>query len=418
MSWLFSRELAEASSVDICLDGAPCALWSGTHTQPASWLPAKTTDACRLSRSGMMFAPLTDAHGEALLMWFLEDSRARTSVWQEGALELRENDLDCGVKWRELLVRFDPDLCGWKTHQCLLEEDLEPSLLTLPRWGMMRDGELWERTTPTRLTKGTGSGFWPTPRATDGSHGGRVTPRKGLEGGNLIEAVAMAMWPTPRANDALKTGMIDGHNPRNGLAGAVMYPTPTVQDAHNCGGAAQLARDTMPLNAVVTFFPTPVAGNGKRVRGLDGGTGSRRMLGNEAARELCGSKLNPTFVEWLMGWPIGWTALGDMPKGSGASTPWTGASPWERCSCCEEFWCQLHQAHTSECECLEVDEWAYDPYGVSWYLWWSNDQDIPKTVRGKFAHRVPRLQCLGNGQVPAAMALAWQILSGELGRET
>jgi hypothetical protein len=32
--------------------------------------------------------------------------------------------------------------------------------------------------------------LWPTPRTTDGSHGGRVTPRKSREGGNLIEAVA------------------------------------------------------------------------------------------------------------------------------------------------------------------------------------------------------------------------------------
>ncbi len=31
--------------------------------------------------------------------------------------------------------------------------------------------------------------MWPTPVSTDGTHGGRVTPRKSREGGNLIEAV-------------------------------------------------------------------------------------------------------------------------------------------------------------------------------------------------------------------------------------
>jgi hypothetical protein len=44
--------------------------------------------------------------------------------------------------------------------------------------------------------------MWPTPRATDGTHGGRVTPRKSREGGNLIEAVSAATWPTPTARDA------------------------------------------------------------------------------------------------------------------------------------------------------------------------------------------------------------------------
>lgn len=38
--------------------------------------------------------------------------------------------------------------------------------------------------------------MWPTPRSTDGSHGGRVTPKKGRNGGNLVEAVAKATFPT------------------------------------------------------------------------------------------------------------------------------------------------------------------------------------------------------------------------------
>jgi hypothetical protein len=52
-----------------------------------------------------------------------------------------------------------------------------------------------------------------------------------------------------------------------------MYPTPTVQDASNNGGPSQYGRNSLPLNAV------------------DGGS------------------LNPTWVEWLMGFPLGWTAL-------------------------------------------------------------------------------------------------------------
>lgn len=52
----------------------------------------------------------------------------------------------------------------------------------------------------------------------------------------------------------------------------MMYPTPTTQDSENNGGPSQMKPRTKPLNSVV------------------------------------GGRLNPEFVEWLMGWPIGWTA--------------------------------------------------------------------------------------------------------------
>jgi hypothetical protein len=51
------------------------------------------------------------------------------------------------------------------------------------------------------------------------------------------------------------------------------WQTPTVQDASNNGGQSQSQRNTPPLNSVA------------------------------------GGKLNPQWVEWLMGFPIGWTDL-------------------------------------------------------------------------------------------------------------
>jgi hypothetical protein len=103
--------------------------------------------------------------------------------------------------------------------------------------------------------------MWPTPTASLGTKGGRVTERKGKEGGTLIEAVsARAMWRTPNRVDA-KGGT------RNGAG--------QVQLCHQVGGA-----------------------------------------------------LNPTWVEWLMGFPSEWTALdaSEMPssrrsrKSSGAQS--------------------------------------------------------------------------------------------------
>ena len=42
--------------------------------------------------------------------------------------------------------------------------------------------------------------------------------------------------------------------------------------------------------------------------------------------------------------------------------------------------------------------------------WWESEPELDRVAHG-VAHRVDRLRCIGNGQVPQAMALAWRILS-------
>ena len=254
MSWLYSRALVEASSEDISLDGAQSALWNGTHTQLPSWCSDKTIAACRLSRSGTTFKPLTDADGEAVLMSYLEASLARTSAPPEKKQESTERDPVCGNTWRELLVKCDPASRSWRTHHCLWEEDLPESSVTLPRWGMMRGGELWERITLPPLTSGTESGSWPTPRAQDSKHG------------------AATEWELNTDHAGTK--------------------------------------DSLRVQVVKRLWPTPTAGNHKSGGRMDewGGSGARASIAHLPKEERCG-KLNPSWVEWLMGWPIGWTDL-------------------------------------------------------------------------------------------------------------
>ena len=44
--------------------------------------------------------------------------------------------------------------------------------------------------------------------------------------------------------------------------------------------------------------------------------------------------------------------------------------------------------------------------------WWLTEPDVGRVAHG-VANRVDRLRCIGNGQVPAVAALAWQILTTE-----
>jgi hypothetical protein len=91
--------------------------------------------------------------------------------------------------------------------------------------------------------------MWPTPTSTLGTNGGLVTPTKAREGGTLIEALSARMFPTPAARD---------------------YRSPNAKSYAERGG-------------------------GKK---------------GEQLPNFVGGSLNPTWVEWLMGWPLGWTDLG------------------------------------------------------------------------------------------------------------
>ena len=44
--------------------------------------------------------------------------------------------------------------------------------------------------------------------------------------------------------------------------------------------------------------------------------------------------------------------------------------------------------------------------------WFDSEPDVGRVAHG-VAHRVDRLRCIGNGQVPAVAALAWRLLGGE-----
>jgi len=171
MSWLFSQALAEEYSVDTSLAGIQFAQLNVMPTPHRFWRSDKTMEFSSLSRFGLTCAVLTESHGGELLTSFLADFRARTYPPQEAEQELKDHDLDYGDRWQESSMRFDLNTFSWKTHLCLWEEDLPWSLVTLPRWGLMRNGVVFQHLSAERPITETASGLLPTPRASMGSHG-------------------------------------------------------------------------------------------------------------------------------------------------------------------------------------------------------------------------------------------------------
>lgn len=161
------QEQEEVSSEAICWDGERFALSSGPTILGGYCLPDSETECSRDSRSGMTSRPSTETHGEAGSMSSPVDSPVRISAQPGKAPESTGQGLECGSTWLGSLARFDPDTSSWKTPQCSLLEGLDVFLGTWPRWGTMRNGVCWERTTLEALTNGSGSGSWPTPTKSD-----------------------------------------------------------------------------------------------------------------------------------------------------------------------------------------------------------------------------------------------------------
>lgn len=261
MSFIYSRALVEASSAASSLD-IPASVQSSENPTPKPCLwHDKTTERFPLSRFGMTCAPLTESLGEDLLTSWLAGFHARTSPLPEPAKESTEPGQDFGVKWRGSFAKYDQKRSTWKTHQCSLLEDWEEFLETWPRWGSMRNGESYLR------------------------------PMSELP---IFESV---------------------------FGSSLIYPTPCTVDTgsyfNQSYGPNAAKRPTLGAMAKHNLWPTPCASKGSSPAALVRKTGKSRAADriDHAVMASDGGQLNPQWVEWLMGWPIGHTGLEPLETG-------------------------------------------------------------------------------------------------------
>jgi hypothetical protein len=93
-----------------------------------------------------------------------------------------------------------------------------------------------------------------------------------------------------------------------------LWPTPTAHNAKETNAPSESLRNAPTLASLAAKWPTPASNNATGgATGLAGGAGNRKklyaMLGEEEGKKMGCQTLNPNWVEWLMGWPIGWTDL-------------------------------------------------------------------------------------------------------------
>jgi hypothetical protein len=129
----------------------------------------------------------------------------------------------------------------------------------------------------------------------------------------------MQLGETPETwlarRETLKAKGYNGNGCGTPLAMAVqLWPTPCAEDAKNVPyqkGKDGVTRYPMRLGAVdpARLWPMP-ASRDYRSPSLKVGTPEyfRHPTAGIPLPEAAGGTLNPTWVEWLMGYPLGWTA--------------------------------------------------------------------------------------------------------------
>lgn len=142
-----------------------------------------------------------------------------------------------------------------------ISDSSEKYSMTLSRWGIASGGEFGELVMSERRTKESGCFCWLTPTAGDG------------ERSNLPNYALAKHW--------IKKG--GRTNLAEQIAYMEMFPTPQATSWGCSGARAKLKRLTM-----------------------EGKITEEERKGMQAGN---GGKLNPTWIEWLQGFPLGWTDL-------------------------------------------------------------------------------------------------------------
>lgn len=315
------------------------------------WMPRLFGRTLKLSQPGCTRATLT---------WLLEDIPASPSAWQDGDGGKKTPDTsgptsaasseNCGLVSASSRTCADTSNSGSRTSG----ETFKDLVSRLSR-------EYSQRLKSAQHTGGSDCSSWLTP------HGMAGMDRNGKPGAGGEFAKQATQWATPQAHDIQERGntMADHHHYPHDLSNAAgVWRTPSATEADHGGPNARDSKGGAHLSNQAQWA-TPAARDHKGANGaahLENGTGRKHMnqLANQVAHgfpnslpapeiepdgsessqsgptlrqpsqstkktgsastgsplpdesRLLKRRLNPAFVEWLMGFPAGWTDLGRL----------------------------------------------------------------------------------------------------------
>jgi hypothetical protein len=163
---------------------------------------------------------------------------------------------------------------------------------------------------------------WKSARRKSGNVSSSLRSRK-------TEPESLPLWPTPTARDhrsVYASEATHDHNSRPLSEAAGLWATPKASEAGPDFAKLDRSMTGVALPAQVALWATPTVADTEGSRLSRSGPRADELLlrgqavelhshldplppTHGAKRSASGLTLNPLFVEWLMGWPPGWTTL-------------------------------------------------------------------------------------------------------------
>jgi hypothetical protein len=354
--------------------------------------------------SSVIYVPLTFQSIEEFVTSLVQASPASHIPMQENERDQKIVETSGPIP-SDALARWDQATQSWKTSQASFLMDT-PALLpgNFPKSGTARNGILYPLPMPVRpISERDGGallGRWMTPNTMDRlSHKSQkaldheYTHRPNRSSpGNLRDQIAVAegksTWPTPKSQDSKHGPLTEWEKNTNhpGTKDSLRYkvminwPTPTEDDSSNVNPKPNRRPGLISKVNEIERWPTPTAAEGGKI-------GNRANYGqialsnhpaivglpdrdkmekseNDGKTSGVAFRLNPAWVSWLMGIPTGWESLEPMDRNA-------------------------------------YDEWFED---MTNRIWWTTERDLPRVTKEN-NNRIKRLKSLGNGIVPASLAL-------------
>lgn len=324
MPFLYVPDMGELNS-DLnksFLDSKPFVMWRGKPMPPQTLCKRWEKGGFIKHLSGMTLEPSMANLGVERWISSLEGFPVSPLASLVSNWEIKTQDT-YGLLLSKSLAKCDPNTSSLRMFQESLDGSLAIFSTTLPNWGIMLHGVLWELEKLEPHTEETGGSYWrnfATPTVMDSTGLQRSMAKKSMEEGTWrgmdLKTTAILI-PTPNAGDSKRFNLHHQGGPGNmTLHGhALSFPTPTTQANAQLKG--QYSKNTgTTLAGFVRKFPTPTARDHKGPLSLNGrkkGYGptlpclakSGELTGGKE-NSTNGGRLNPQWVAWLMGLPIGW----------------------------------------------------------------------------------------------------------------
>ena len=295
--------------------------------------------------SGRILKPSQHTSFETALTSYWADIRANRLAWLEERKPLTIPDTSSPTS-STMCEQLDLLSASSRMSKDTSTEDSNQSSKTWKAQVIAQRGEYSQRKKLAHLIKGNAYSYWPTPVAQDDNKSpeAHMRMKANMKGGPrykptslqvMVKGIEKGLWPTPTIHGNYNRKGVS-QNSGDGLETAVkkeLWPTPTamtggtgVAPSHENGGhgwnIGAAVNDSLSDNPK-RQWPTPTAsdhkGSGPTNIRKDGKDRKKDRL--DYAVEQKSGTLNPTWVEWLMGVPTGWTELDSWVTESSPKQP-------------------------------------------------------------------------------------------------